>query len=168
MDDLTQFLKPSIDSPDAWQDLYVRLADFLNRYTELAWDMCSLRQNLSKSAIVLPLNAPQPSSEVLDLFPRGFKFHHVDNSSQQGVLFPNRSDGMVICGAPVGSDFYIQDFVRWKTNAAICKVRAITQLGNSDIITTPKHVAFKLLASSGSRLLSYIGAAVPPQFTVKH
>ena len=167
-DDLTQFFKPETDTPEAWQDQYVLLSKFLHRYTELAWNMCSLRQNLSKSAIVLPSNAPHPSTEVLALFPAGFKFHHVSNSSQQGVVFPNRTDGMVICGAPVGSDFYIHEFVRWKMNAAIQKIQAISNFGRSDIIPTPKHAAFKLLASSGTKLLSYIGAAVPPQYTVSH
>ena len=167
-DDLTQFLKPEVDTPEAWQDQYVLLSKFLHRYTQLAWDMCSLRQNLSKSAIILPLNAPHPLPEVLDLFPEGFKFHHVSNASQQGVAFPNRTDGMVICGAPVGSAFYINEFVKWKMNAAIQKIQAIGNFGRSDIIPTPKHAAFKLLASSGTKLLSYVGAAVPPQYTVSH
>ena len=167
-DDLTQFFKPDFDTPEAWQDQFVLLSKFLHRYTDLAWEMCSLRQNLSKSAIVLPSNAPHPSSEVLDLFPAGFKFHHVNNLSQIGVAFPNRTDGMVICGAPVGSDFYIDEFVRWKTNAATQKIQAISTFGKSDIIPTSKHAAFKLLASSGTKLLSYVGAAVPPQYTVRH
>ena len=167
-DDLTQFFKPDTDDPDAWQAQYKRLAHFLQRYEDLAWDMCSLRQNLAKSAIILPLNAPFPSSEVLDLFPSTFKFHHVSNVVPEGVLFPNRTDGMVICGAPVGSDFYIQHFVRWKTSAAIKKILAIRQFGKSDVIPTPKHAAFKLLASSGTKLLSYLAAAVPPQYTVKY
>ena len=167
-DDLTQFFKPDTDAPDAWQAQYKRLAHFLQRYEDLAWDMCSLRQNLAKSAIILPLNAPFPSIEVLELFPPTFKFHHVSNVVPEGVLFPNRTDGLVICGAPVGSDFYIQDFVRWKTTAAINKILAIRHFGNSDVIPTPKHAAFKLLASSGTKLLSYLAAAVPPQYTVKY
>ena len=112
-DDLTQFFKPEIDTPEEWQAQYKRLAKFLQRYEQLAWDLCSLRQNLSKSAIILPLNAPQPSSDVRELFPPSFKFHHISNVVSEGVLFPNRTNGMVICGAPVGSDFYIQEFVRW-------------------------------------------------------
>ena len=144
-DDLTQFFKPEIDTHDAWQAQYKCLAQFLQRYEELAWDMCSLRQNLSKSAIILPLNAPLPSSEVQDLFPPTFKFHHVSNVVPEGVLFPNRTDGLVICGAPVGSDFFIEHFVKWKTIAAINKIRAIRQFGNSDVIPTPKHAASSCL-----------------------
>ena len=97
-----------------------------------------------------------------DLFPSSFKFQHVSNVVPEGVLFPNKTDGMAISGAPVGSDFYIQHFIKWKTIAAIDKIRAIRQLGFSDVIPTPKHAAFQLLASSGTKLMSFIAAAVPP------
>jgi hypothetical protein len=167
-DDLTQFFKPDVDTHEEWQAQYKRLAEFLRRYELLAWEMCSLRQNLSKSALILPLNAPHPSLEVRELFPPSFKFHHVSNVVAEGVSFPERTDGMVICGAPVGSDFYIHEFVRWKTSAAIKKLMAIRQLGCSDVIPTPKHVAFKLLASSGTKLMSYVATVVAPQFTVRH
>ena len=167
-DDLTQFFKPEFDNDGAWQDQYKRLAQFLMRYETLAMDLCSIRQNLSKSALVLPMNAPYPSAEVLDLFPPSFKFHHVSNVVAEGVPFPLRTDGMVICGAPVGSVFYIQAFVQWKTTAAIHKIQAIRRFGNSDIIPTPKHLAFKLLATCGVKLMSYIQMAVPPQFTVHY
>ena len=167
-DDLTQFFKPDDDTHDEWQAQYVRLAQFLLRYESLAWELCSLRQNLSKSALILPMNAPYPSAEVCALFPPGFKFHHVSNVVEDGVSFPDRTDGMVICGAPVGSDFYIQEFVRWKTSAAITKILAIRRLSSSEIIPAPKHVAFKLLASSGIKLMSYVATVVAPQFTVHH
>ena len=166
-DDLTQFFKPDVDSDDGWQAMYSRLAKLLLRYEELALG-CSLRQNLSKSALVLPVNAPYPSVEVLQLFPPEFKFHHVMNTVEKGVRFPLRTDGMVICGAPVGSDFYIDAFVRWKTSAAISKLHAISLLSISDFIPTPKHVAFKLLVSSGIKLLSYVATVVAPQFTMPH
>ena len=58
-DDLTQFFKPDVDTHDEWQNQYKRLADFLGRYESLAWEKCSLRQNLSKSALILPLNAQE-------------------------------------------------------------------------------------------------------------
>ena len=45
-DDLTQFFKPENDTHDEWQAQYKRLADFLLRYESLAWELCSLRQNL--------------------------------------------------------------------------------------------------------------------------
>ena len=167
-DDLIQFIKPDEDSYEGWQALYMRLADCLKRYASLAWELCSLRQNLSKSALVLPMNAPHPSHEARALFPDGFKFHHVGNVLDPGVQFPHRTDGLVICGAPVGSDFYLDAFVRWKTNAAISKLSAINLLGSSDIIPSPKHVTFKLLASSGIKLMSYVAATVAPQFTMKY
>ena len=56
------------------------------------------------------------------------------NTVEKGVRFPLRTDGMVICGAPVGSDFYIDAFVRWKTSAAISKLHAISLLSISDFI----------------------------------
>ena len=90
------------------------------------------------------------------------------NTVEKGVRFPLRTDGMVICGAPVGSDFYIDAFVRWKTSAAISKLHAISLLSISDFIHTPKHVAFKLLVSSGIKLLSYVATVVVPQFTMPH
>jgi hypothetical protein len=167
-DDFTQFFRPNEDSPEAWQEQYVLLAAFLTRYEVLAWDFCSLRQNLAKSAIVLPLTAPMPSDAVKELFPVGFQFHHVANVVPAGVPFPQRSDGFVVCGAPVGSDLYIDAFVRWKTNAAIAKLSAISLLGVSDLIPAPKHVAFKLLASCGIKLMSYVAMVVPPRFTVTH
>ena len=60
-DDLTQFFRPDEDTCEAWHLQYDLLASFLKRYETLAWEYCSLRQNLSKSAIVLPANAPPPT-----------------------------------------------------------------------------------------------------------
>lgn len=167
-DDLTQFFRPDEDTFEAWQSQYELLAVFLQRYERLMWECCSLKQNLSKSAIVLPVNAPMPTTEVRNLFPDGFKFHHVATVVPEGVPFPRRDDGFVVCGAPVGSDLYIDAFVRWKTNAAIAKLSAISLLSGSDLIPSPKHVAFKLLAACGIKLMSYVATVVPPRFTVTH
>jgi hypothetical protein len=114
------------------------------------------------------VGAPYPSIETLELFPPGFKFLHAQNLVEDGVPFPERSDGMVICGGPVGSPFYVDAFVRWKTNAAIRKLTAISALGVCDTIPTPKHSAYKLLVTSGTQLLSYVASVVPPQFTEKY
>ena len=73
-DDLISFFKPDDDDDDSWQAQYETLARFLTRYEELLLEWCSLRQNLSKSALILPTNAPPPSLEVRALFPQGFKF----------------------------------------------------------------------------------------------
>ena len=167
-DDLIQFFKPDENNFESWQAQYALLAKFLLRYEELAWEWCSLRQNLSKSALILPANAPLPSPAVRDLFPPEFKFHHVSNVVENSVQFPHRTDGLVICGAPVGSDFYIDAFVRWKLKVAIDKLHAISLLGASEIIPSPKHVAFKLLASSGIKLMSYVATVVAPQFTMPY
>jgi hypothetical protein len=102
------------------------------------------------------------------LFPPEFKFHHVSNVVDNSVQFPQRTDGLVICGAPVGSDFYIDAFVRWKLKVAIDKLHAISLLGDSEIIPSPKHVAFKLLASSGIKLMSYVATVVAPKFTMPY
>ena len=142
-DDLISFFKPDDDDYDSWQAQYATLARFLTRNEELLLEWCSLRQNLSKSALILPTNAPPPSLEVRELFPQGFKFLHVSNVVDNSVKFPLRTDGLVICGAPVGSDFYIDAFVRWKLKDAIDKLHAISLLGASDIIPSSKHVAFK-------------------------
>ena len=167
-DDLNSLLKPSQDDYDGWQALFRKLATFLRRYEELAWEMCSLRQNISKSSIILPASAPKPCEEVLQLFPDTFKFHHVSDKVPQGTRFKDRTDGLVICGAPVGSDFYLNAFARWKTDAAIAKIIAIRRLGESTTIPTPKHVAFKILTSCGPKLLSFLATTVPPQFTVPY
>ena len=79
-----------------------------------------------------------------------------------------RNDGFVVCGGPVGSDSYIDAFVRWKTNEAITKVSAISLLGGTDFIPSPKHVAFKLLAATGVKMMSYVAMVVPPRYTVSH
>ena len=167
-DDLFQFLKPELDTYEAWQVLFTLFAKFLHRYEELAWTQCSLKQNISKGAIVLPHNAPLPSEEVLALFPPGFKFHHVSAIVSPEVPFSDRTDGLVICGAPVGSDFFIDAFMKWKTDVAISKLHAINQLAQSDHIPTPRHVAFKLLATCGSKMMSFLATAVPPQFATDH
>ena len=167
-DDLNSLLKPAQDDYDGWQVLFRRLADFLQRYESLAEEFCSLHQNIAKGAIVLPANAPMPTEEILHLFPETFKFHHVTNVMSPGVPFKDRTDGFVICGAPVGSDFYLDAFARWKTDAAITKIVAIRRLSENDAIPTPKHVAFKLLASCGPKLLSFFATTVPPQFTVRY
>ena len=167
-DDLNSLLKPDQDDYDGWQALFKKLAAFLERYESLAWDYCSLRQNIAKSSIVLPANAPKPTEEILQLFPDTFKFHHVSNVVDARTPFKDRTDGIVICGAPVGSDFYLDAFARWKTDTAIAKIIAIRRLSESTVIPTPKHVAFKLLASCGTKLLSYLGTTVPPPFTVHY
>jgi hypothetical protein len=167
-DDLNLFLKPEFDTVDLWQDLFRLFAKFLRRYESLAWEYCSLRQNISKGAIILPHGAPFPSEEVMTLFPEGFKFHHVSSIVPAGVAFPDRTDGFVICGAPVGSDFYIDAFTEWKTDIAISKLHAIDLLSHNERIPTPKHVAFKLLASCGIKLMSYVATVVPPQFSMTH
>ena len=167
-DDLNQFFKPEFDTEDLWQDLFRLFAKFLRRYEFLAWEYCSLRQNISKGAIVLPYGAPFPSEEVMTLFPEGFLFHHVSAIVPSEVAFPDRTDGFVVCGAPVGSDFYIYAFAKWKTDIAISKLQAIDRLSRNERIPTPKHVAFKLLASCGIKLMSYVATVVPPQFSMFH
>jgi len=160
-DDLNSLLKPDQDDQDGWQRLFRKLAEFLKRYEYLAWELCSLRQNIAKGSIILPSNAPMPAEEVLQLFPSTFKFH-------QGVPFRECTDVLVICVAPVGSDFYLDAFVRWKTDASIAKLHAIKRLGDSITIPAPKHVAFKLLTTCGTKLLGYVATTVPPQFVVTH
>ena len=167
-DDLNSLLKPDQDNYDGWQALFIKLSSFLTRYESLALEFCSLRQNIAKGAIVLPANAPHPTQEILDLFPSTFKFHHVGNRVDPGVQFKDRTDGIIICGAPVGSDFYLDAFARWKTDAAIAKIIAIRRLSENSSIPTPKHVAFKLLASCATKLLSYLAATVPPQYTHRY
>ena len=167
-DDLFSFFKPAVNTDESWQELYILFAKFLNRYEELAWHECSLRQNTSKSAIILPTTAPFPSDEVLRLFPQGFKFHHVSSRVLPDAPFLERTDGIVICGAPVGSDFFIDAFMKWKTDIAITKLHAINLLSQNADIRTPRHIAFKLLASCGVKLLSFAGTVVPPQYSVNH
>ena len=168
-DDLFQFFKPELDTHDDWQEQFTLFAKFLHRYEELARTQCSLKQNISKGAVVLPNNAPLPSEEVLALFPPGFKFHHVSaHLIPPEVPFSDRTDGLVICGAPVGSDFFIDAFMKWKTDVAISKLHTINRLAQTDSIPTPRHVAFKLLATCGSKMMSFAATTVPPQFATDH
>ena len=43
-DDLFQFLKPELDTYEAWQVLFTLFAKFLHRYEELAWTQAKYLQ----------------------------------------------------------------------------------------------------------------------------
>lgn len=162
-DDLIAIIKPASDTEEAWQDLYVRYAKFLTRYEALSLEFCKLRQNLSKGALTLPLNAPLPSPDTMKLFPTGFKVHSAGNVVQPGTPFTQRNDGFVVGGGPVGPPAFIEAFVRHKTDESISKLKSLGLFGKEH-----KHDAFKLLVTCGIQLMQYTASIVPPSFTMQH
>ena len=163
-DDLVTIVRPPPSgSFEDWQSLYVTYASFLLRFEHLSSTLCTLRQNISKGALVLPAGAPLPSLDTLDLFPKDFKFMSLDSVCHQPTPFLTRQDGFIVGGAPVGSLAYVDAFVQFKTDQAIIKLQPLRELG-----VTHAHDAFKVLSTCGVKLLSYVAQVVPPSFTVRH
>ena len=163
-DDLVTVVPPPTSGLFAdWQLLFVRYASFLLRFESLSSTLCTLRQNTSKGALILPAGAPLPSLETLKLFPETFKFFSTGSVFPPSTPFADRLDGFVVGGAPVGSLSYLEAFVQFKTDQAIAKLQPLRELG-----VTNAHDAFKLLSTCGAKLLSYVAQVVPPLFTVHH
>ena len=105
--------------------------------------MLDLTLNHGKGSLLLPQGAPQPSRAVALLFPKGFKF---------------RTDGVVIGGAPVGTDKFTKDFMQRKLQEGILKLNAIRLMG----LKSPR-AAHRLLTSCATKYFQYVAGLVPPQ-----
>ena len=136
---------PASNSPDCWQHLFVRYAHFLRDTQELSADI-GLKLNLSKGALLLPVDAPLPTPEVRALFPVEFAFHQ---------------DGMRIAGSPVGTDAFVQSFVSAKISEATGKLAAIGLLGKKS-----PRAAHRLITACASKLLSFLASTVPPNLSL--
>lgn len=112
--------------------------------TSLSKTILGLDLNHEKGALLLPPDAPAPSSTVLTFFNPRFSF---------------KRDGVVIAGAPVGTPAFISSFVTSKVDEAIVKVRCILGVGKQS-----PRAAHRLL--SATKLLCYLAATVPPEFTL--
>ena len=136
---------PSSNSPDCWQLLFIRYSNFLRDIKELSFGL-GLKLNLSKGALLLPVDAPLPTPEVRALFPVEFEF---------------RQDGMRIAGSPVGTDAFIQSFISAKITEATGKLAAIKLLGKKS-----PRAAHRLITVCASKLLSFLASTVPPSLSL--
>ena len=105
-----------------------------------------MRLNPSKGVLLLPVGAPLPTSETRALFPAEFEF---------------RQDGMRIVGSPVGTNDFVQSFVKAKVIEATAKLSAIKLVGKKS-----PRAAHRLLTSCASKLLCFIASTVPPSLSI--
>ena len=133
-----------------WQNLYKQVADFRNSLQDNLKQDVDLSLQLSKAGILLPSEAPDPNEEVKQLFPSNYF----------------RRDGLIIGGAPIGTDGFITSFIDNRLEEAQAKLDTIVRLPN---LAMPSSVqtAIQLLISSGTKLLSWVTRVVPPKFTLK-
>ena len=68
---------------------------------------------------------------------------------------------MRIAGSPVGTDAFMQEFVRTKVIEATAKLSAIKLVGRKS-----PHAAHRLLTSCGTKLLCFLAATVPPDVSL--
>jgi hypothetical protein len=137
---------PALDTYECWQAQYKRYAHCLRDLKMLSMDRAGLTLNLEKGALLLPIGAPAPSPEVRALFPTKFEFPQ---------------EGMRIAGSPIGTDAYMQEFVRGKVAEADTKLTVIAQVGKK----IPRE-AHRLLTSCATKLLSFMASTVPPHITI--
>jgi hypothetical protein len=92
-DDIIPLVPPPISgSYEDWQAIYARYAQFLSTLKRLSFEFAELKLNVDKSGLLLPLGAPDPSSEVRALFPHEFDFQR---------------EGFRVAGSPIGTDKYM-------------------------------------------------------------
>jgi len=129
-------LPPQGGNPAEWQNTYARYAGFLAELARLAKRFLGLDLNHSKGSLLLPPGAPLPNDEVRSLFPEGFVF---------------RTDGVIIAGAPVGTDAFTRSFMAKKLQVAKSKLEAIKAMGAKSA-----RAAHRLLVSSATKYFQYI------------
>ena len=81
---------PEIKSFENWQSLYRQLALFRNTLQTNLKEDVGLTLHLRKAGILLPSDAPDPVEDIKALFPPDYF----------------KRDGMVIAGAPIGTDLF--------------------------------------------------------------
>ena len=136
---------PANPTPAAWQSLLKLYAAFLRDLEQLSATL-GLCLNPGKCALLLPPNAPLPDNDTLSAFPPSFTF---------------TQEGLVIAGAPVGTDPFVSETVKAKFLEAKAKLPAIELMGRKS-----PRAAHRLLTSCATKLLSYTATTVPPQFTL--
>ena len=141
-DDIVPLCPPPADpSPDAWQTLYRLYAAFLMDL-QAAASQLGLKLNAGKCAILLPSGSPLPDESSRALFPPGFSFSH---------------DGIIVAGAPIGTDIFIANVVETKFYEAKAKLAAIEHMGKK----CPRS-AHRLLSSCVTKLMCHVSSTVPP------
>ena len=140
---------PEIKSFENWQSLYRQLALFRNTLQTNLKEDVGLTLHLMKAGILLPSDAPDPDEDIKALFPPDYF----------------KRDGMVIAGAPIGTDLFIESFIENSLAEAQMKLDTIARLPNLQMPSTVQ-AAIQLLISSGTKLLSWIARVVPPKFTL--
>jgi hypothetical protein len=148
-DDIVPLCPPPLsDTFDAWQACYRRYAGFLSDLKTLAAKLTGLTLNTTKSGLLLPVGAPDPSDEVKLLFPASFTFTR---------------NGMRVAGSPIGTDAYMSEFVKRNVYEACDKVNTIKGLAKRS-----PRAAHRLLSACANKLLSFLGATAPPHITLPH
>lgn len=130
---------PESDTEDAWREVFVRYASMLK---DLAAELATigLAFNRSKSELLLPRGARGLAHLCPELNPQ--------------------SEGIVVAGAPIGTDVFISDFV--KTKLAEWKGKLPAILG---VARKSPRAAHRLLTVSATRLPTYFASTIPPEYT---
>ena len=139
---------PHTGSKEDWMLLFSRYADFLHELKDLSLALCGLHLNLDKGALLLPPSAPDPTAEILAKFDPSFCFCR---------------DGLIIVGGPVGTDLFVNEFMRQKMLQAVVKLQAIKQLGMREV-----RAAHRLLVACASKLPLFLASVVPPSLSLPH
>jgi hypothetical protein len=146
-DDLIPAFKPPLeDSYAAWEEVYNNIALFWDRYDSYAGPIGIVR-NLKKSALLLPNDAPEPLYR---------------ERAGRIVLVPRR-DGLVVSGAPIGTDAFRDKHAEGVADRAIIRVGQIMTLALAD-----PHVTWRLLGLCANRALDYYMRVAPPRVTLPH
>ena len=141
---------PKVKTHEHWQLLYKELASFRKTLQDNLKKDVGLALQLSKAGILLPSEAPDPDEDVLQLFPPNYF----------------KRDGLVIGGAPIGTDPFISSFIDNCLAEAQLKLNTIVHLPSLEMPSTVQ-AAIQLLVSSGTKLLSWLTRVLPPKFTLK-
>lgn len=98
----------------------------------------------TKGALLCPPACPPPDPDVKSLFPEGYCF---------------TKEGVIIAGAPIGSDDYVMEAVKCKLGEARLKLAAAITLGNKNA-----RAGHRIITSCFIKVLGYLSTTVPPEF----
>jgi hypothetical protein len=140
-DDLVKFWDPpESDDPDEWERFYDHVAEYVSRYMELAKPI-GIVLVPEKQRILIPEWAPLPQNP----------------KRANGITLNVVKDGLVIAGAPVGTQAFIDQHADAKLRNINKRLDAIRNLSLLD-----PQTAVKILEHAGTNALDYYCSVVPP------
>jgi hypothetical protein len=148
VDDLIPLIPPPSDpTPENWQRLYARYAEFLIDLKNISFETTGLKLNLDKAGLLLPAGAPLPTTATRALFDKSFQWS---------------TNGTRIAGAPIGDPEFITQFVQEKMREADAKLEQVKILGKQ-----APRAAHRLLTAGATKLHTFLCNVVPPEFLLE-